>query len=81
MLQGGFGDFCFYEIASAVDGFGFDETTRGCGGIMTILTRWDSWSYKKKIDAQYVLYLQTVYYISQQYIVLQSNKMFLYVFS
>jgi hypothetical protein len=42
MLQGGFGDFCFYEIASAVDGFGFDETTRGCGGIMTILTRWDS---------------------------------------
>jgi hypothetical protein len=27
----------------------------------------------KKNDAQYVLYIQTVYYISQQYIVLQSN--------
>jgi hypothetical protein len=34
MLQGGFGDFYFYEIATAVDGFGFDDNKR-IGGIMT----------------------------------------------
>ncbi len=34
MLQGGFGDFYFYEIAMAVDGFGFNDDKR-IGGIMT----------------------------------------------
>jgi hypothetical protein len=34
MLQGGFGDFYFYEIATAADGFGFDNDER-IGGIMT----------------------------------------------
>jgi hypothetical protein len=28
MRQGGFGFFCFYEIATAVDGFGFDDNKR-----------------------------------------------------
>jgi hypothetical protein len=30
MLQGGFGDFCFYEIAMAADGFGFGDDERTC---------------------------------------------------
>jgi hypothetical protein len=34
MLQGGFGDFHFYEIATAADGFGFNNEER-IGGIMT----------------------------------------------
>jgi hypothetical protein len=28
MLRGGFGDFYFYEIATAVDGFGFNDNER-----------------------------------------------------
>jgi hypothetical protein len=28
MLQGGFGDFYFYDIATAVDGFGFNDDKR-----------------------------------------------------
>jgi hypothetical protein len=34
MLQGGFGDFYVYEIATAADGFGFDDNKR-ISGIMT----------------------------------------------